>query len=196
MEVPRLGVQLEMQMPAYATATPDLSHICDLHCSSQQHRILSPLSRARIGPTFSWLLVRFFIRWATMGTLNRVNFLKVSKLQSYQTQQQKPKTNQKWNTAHKQHASEDGDDRSVLKLYYSEIIYILGSMLKLQGCSERTETELEFPGCLEVKYPALTLMQLRLLGWYLARELPHATYVAKKILSLKKKAIKDKIKMK
>ena len=36
MEVPRLGVQLERQLPAYATAiaTPDLSHVCNLHHSS------------------------------------------------------------------------------------------------------------------------------------------------------------------
>ena len=34
-EVPRLRVEWELQLPAYATATavPDLSHICDLrHC--------------------------------------------------------------------------------------------------------------------------------------------------------------------
>ena len=32
----RLGVKCELQLPAYttATATPDLSHICDLHHSS------------------------------------------------------------------------------------------------------------------------------------------------------------------
>ena len=48
MEVPRLGVKLELQLPAYATATAtqDPSHICDLHHSSQQCRILNPLSKA------------------------------------------------------------------------------------------------------------------------------------------------------
>ena len=39
MEVPRLGVQLELQLTAYttatATATPDPSRICDLHCRLQ-----------------------------------------------------------------------------------------------------------------------------------------------------------------
>ena len=32
-EVPRLGVASELQVPAYttATATPDLNHICNLH---------------------------------------------------------------------------------------------------------------------------------------------------------------------
>ena len=49
MEVPRLGVKLELQLPAYATATttPDPSCVCDLHYSSQQYQILDPLSEAR-----------------------------------------------------------------------------------------------------------------------------------------------------
>ena len=47
MEVPRLGVQLELQLQACAIATQDPSHICDLHCSSRQCQILSPLSEAR-----------------------------------------------------------------------------------------------------------------------------------------------------
>ena len=49
MEVPRLGVELELQMLAYttATATWDPSHVCDLYHSSQQCRILNPLSEAR-----------------------------------------------------------------------------------------------------------------------------------------------------
>ena len=36
MEVPRLGVELEIQLPAYttATATPDPSGVCELHQSS------------------------------------------------------------------------------------------------------------------------------------------------------------------
>ena len=48
-EVPRLGVQLELQLPAYttATATRDPSRICDPHHSSGQHWILTPLSEAR-----------------------------------------------------------------------------------------------------------------------------------------------------
>ena len=49
MEVPRLGVESKLELLAYttATATQDLSHICDLHHSSQQRRILNPLSKAR-----------------------------------------------------------------------------------------------------------------------------------------------------
>jgi len=48
-EVPRLRVKSELQLQAYisATATQDLSHIYDLHHSSQQHQILNPLSKAR-----------------------------------------------------------------------------------------------------------------------------------------------------
>ena len=70
MEVPRLGVELELQPSAYTTATAmwDLSYICDLHHNSRQHRILNPLSEAR-----DWTCtlidssqVRF--HWATMGT--------------------------------------------------------------------------------------------------------------------------------
>ena len=49
MGVPRLGVQSELQLWAYTTvtATQDLSHVCDLHCSSQQHQILNPMNEAR-----------------------------------------------------------------------------------------------------------------------------------------------------
>ena len=48
-EAPRLGVELELQLPAYSTtiAMPDLSHVCSLHHSSQQHWIPNPLSKAR-----------------------------------------------------------------------------------------------------------------------------------------------------
>ena len=48
-KVPRLEVELELQLQAYimATATPDLSHICDLHQSLQQCQILNPLREGR-----------------------------------------------------------------------------------------------------------------------------------------------------
>ena len=39
MEVPRLGVKSELQLPAYTTATQELSQVCD--------RIPDPLSKAR-----------------------------------------------------------------------------------------------------------------------------------------------------
>ena len=51
MEVPMLGVESEpqLQLPAYttATATWDLSRVCDIHHSSRQHWILNPLSEGR-----------------------------------------------------------------------------------------------------------------------------------------------------
>ena len=49
MEIPRLGMEWELQLLAYAaaSATWDLSLVCDLHRSSQQCRILNPLSKAR-----------------------------------------------------------------------------------------------------------------------------------------------------
>ena len=49
MEVPRLGVQLELQLPAYPTAIAmqDPSRICNLHHSSRQRQSFNPLSRAR-----------------------------------------------------------------------------------------------------------------------------------------------------
>ena len=52
MEIQRVGVQSELQGPAYATATAtqDPSHVCDLHHSSRQHGIVNPLSKARDQP--------------------------------------------------------------------------------------------------------------------------------------------------
>ena len=49
MEVPRLGVKSELQLLAYAmaTATWDLSYICNLHHCSWQCQILNPLNEAR-----------------------------------------------------------------------------------------------------------------------------------------------------
>ena len=70
MEVPRLGVQLELWPPAYTTAaaTLDPSCVCDLHHSSWQRRILNPLSEA--GDRTRNLMVPSWIcfRCATTGT--------------------------------------------------------------------------------------------------------------------------------
>ena len=51
LEVPRPGVKSEMQLLAYATATAtwDLSRICDRHGSLRQRQILNPRSEARDG---------------------------------------------------------------------------------------------------------------------------------------------------
>ena len=69
-EVHRLEVESELQLPAYATATAtqDPSHVCNLHHSSQQCWILTPLSeardRTRVFMDPSW--VRH--HWAMTGT--------------------------------------------------------------------------------------------------------------------------------
>ena len=49
MEVPRLGVKSELQLPAYtiATAMQDLSCVYDLHHSPWQCQILNPLNKAK-----------------------------------------------------------------------------------------------------------------------------------------------------
>ena len=69
MKFPKLGVWLELQLPAYtiATAMPDLSHVFNLHHSSWQCWTLNPLRKAgdqtRILMDTSW--IRFC--WATTG---------------------------------------------------------------------------------------------------------------------------------
>ena len=49
MEVPRLGIELELQLLAYtaAIAVRGQRYKCDLHCSLQQCWILNPLGEAR-----------------------------------------------------------------------------------------------------------------------------------------------------
>ena len=49
MEVLRLGVELELQLPTYTTAmaTLDPSHTCELCCSLRQRQILNPLREGR-----------------------------------------------------------------------------------------------------------------------------------------------------
>ena len=67
MEVPRLGVQLELQLPAHATATamPDPS---DLHHSSWQHQILNPLSEGRDWTHDLMVTSQIWFHCATRGT--------------------------------------------------------------------------------------------------------------------------------
>ena len=74
MEVPRLAFELELQMLAYttATATQDLSHICNLHHSSQQCQILNPLSEARDQTRILMDPSQICDCWATMGTPNTI----------------------------------------------------------------------------------------------------------------------------
>ena len=72
MEVPRLGVKLKLQLPAYATATAvqGPSCICDLYYRSQQPHILNPLSKPRDQTCILWTLFRFLICSATTGAPN------------------------------------------------------------------------------------------------------------------------------
>ena len=79
MEVSRLGVKSELLPLAYATATAtqDLSHVCDLHHSSQQCQIFNPLSKARDGTCILMEASQIRFCWATMGTLQffkKLNF--------------------------------------------------------------------------------------------------------------------------
>ena len=70
MEVPRLGVQSELQPLSYATFTamPDLSHVCDLHHSSWQCQILNPLSEAGGQACVLMDTSQSCFCWATVGT--------------------------------------------------------------------------------------------------------------------------------
>ena len=101
MEVPRLGVESKLQLLAYTTTTLtwDLSHIFNLHHSSQQRRILNPLNEARDGTHFlvdtSWVLnllshsgnlLSFYSKYSSVGymgtcvcmEINHINILQNS----------------------------------------------------------------------------------------------------------------------
>ena len=77
MEVPRLGDESGLQLPAYATATAtrDPSRICDLKHSSWQHWILDPLSRARDGTHILMDASQVHYRWAMTRTPKTIYFL-------------------------------------------------------------------------------------------------------------------------
>ena len=78
MEVPRLGVESELSLPAYARATAmrDPSCIFDRHHSSWQHQMPSPLSEARDRTRNLMVPSRICFHCAMMGT-PRVSFEKV-----------------------------------------------------------------------------------------------------------------------
>ena len=71
-EVPRLGVNSELQLPATATATPDPNHVWDLRYSSWHCCIFNPLNEAR---NWTGILVdtsRVYYQWVNMGTSQRI----------------------------------------------------------------------------------------------------------------------------
>ena len=70
MEIPRLGAELELRLPAYATATATLhpSCVCDLTIPHGNTGSLTHWARPGIELAYSWILVRFVNHWATMGT--------------------------------------------------------------------------------------------------------------------------------
>ena len=70
-EVPRPGVKLELYLPATATATWDLSLVCDLHHSSWQHPVLNSPTKARDQTQVLMYLVGFVNHWAAVGILGR-----------------------------------------------------------------------------------------------------------------------------
>ena len=71
-EVPRLGVQLELYPPAYTTAIamPEPSHIYDLYPSSWQPQILNLLSKARDRTHIFMDTSQVPYCWAMTGTPN------------------------------------------------------------------------------------------------------------------------------
>ena len=80
MEVPRLGVQSELQLPAYATATAmqDLSHIWDLHHSLWQGWILNPLIKVRDWTQVLVDISRVCYCWAMMGIPRAIPWMETS----------------------------------------------------------------------------------------------------------------------
>ena len=72
MEVPKPGVELELelQLLAYTTPTamPDLSCVYDLYCNSGQHWILNPLSKTRGRTHILMDTSQICYCWPTMGT--------------------------------------------------------------------------------------------------------------------------------
>ena len=70
MEVPRLGVELELQLPAYTTATAYEIWVASVtHTAAHGNAgSLAHWAGPGIEPASSWILVRFLTHWATMGT--------------------------------------------------------------------------------------------------------------------------------
>ena len=83
MEVTRLGIELELQLPAYTTATATwfLSHVCNLPTAHGHGRALTHWERPGIKPASLWILVRFIstapqwkLPWANIDALLLIKF--------------------------------------------------------------------------------------------------------------------------
>ena len=81
MEVPRLGVESELQLPVYITARAmsDLKCACDLHHSSQQRQILNPPSEARDLTCVCMDTSQIHFHWAATGTPKHLNLIQFHK---------------------------------------------------------------------------------------------------------------------
>ena len=77
MEIPRPGVKLELQLPAYttATATPDPRRVCNLCRSLWQHWLLNPLSKARDQTHILMEASQIRFHCTTTGTLRKPKLL-------------------------------------------------------------------------------------------------------------------------
>ena len=77
MEVPKLGFESELQLPAYttATATLDLSCVCELNHRPWQHWILNSLNKARDFTRILKDTSQIHFCCATMGTFSPIEFL-------------------------------------------------------------------------------------------------------------------------
>ena len=68
MEVPRLGVQLELQLPANVTAITKIQAMSATYTTAHSNtRALTHWARPGMEPTSSWILVGFITPWATKG---------------------------------------------------------------------------------------------------------------------------------
>ena len=75
MEVPRLGVESELQVPATATATPDWAKSTTYTTAHGNPGSLIHWARPGIEPAPSWILVGFVDHWARKGTPQLNTFL-------------------------------------------------------------------------------------------------------------------------
>ena len=76
MDILRLGVELELQLPAYTTAaaiaTQDPSHVCNLCHGSWQREIFNPLNTARDQTRVLMDTSRIRDHGATIGTPKQI----------------------------------------------------------------------------------------------------------------------------